>query len=232
MTDPGLPTGSSDFVMGNVPLPSIVIDPQLHIHPHSHLNSGQLISELEQLVDGITSMEVDSTIIVMGPHSQSEDARYSCTEDTDGSKRCHSQGEALTTAEISYNQTLNRKQAERTSPFPSPLKLTKSPAPKRVRRPRTGTEQQLTSEPALHRFSDGSKDVPVDNASRLDQHPYSASLKDKASASSSLIKKSDRALTELKDEINTYMFQKVTVNNKKPQKNIPRLFLSHKTKPY
>ena len=197
-----------------------MIDPQLHIHPHSHLNSGQLISELEQLVDGITSMEVDSTIIVTGPHSQSEDASYSCTEDTDGSKRCHSQGEAPTTAEISYNQTLNRKRAERTSPFPSPLKLTKSPAPKRVRRPRTGTEQQhstLTSEPSLHRFSDGSKDVPVDNASRPDQHPYSASLKDKT-LSDFLMSEEAEALTELKDEINTYMFQKVTVNNKKPQK--------------
>ena len=60
--------------------------------------------------------------------------------------------------------------------------------------------------------------MPVDNASRPDQHPYSASLKDKTLSDFLMSEEEAEALTELKDEINTYMFQKVTVNNKKPQK--------------
>ena len=73
--------------------------------------------------------------------------------------------------------------------------------------------------------------MPVDSTSSLDQHAtntHTASFQDKSLSDFITSAQEAKALAELKDEMKTYMFQKVAVNSKRPQ----RLLFSHKSKSY
>ena len=94
-----------------------------------------------------------------------------------------------------------RKRAHRSSPFQSPLKLTRSPAPKQ-RRLRTGTEKHT-----------------LDPLPETHFHPHnicrnSLPQADKSLSDFLLNEQETAALNDLYREVNTYMLHKLTIKNK------------------
>ena len=106
--------------------------------------------------------------------------------------------------EVLYCQTLTRKRHDRSSPFHSPQKLTRSPASKVRRRPRTGTEQRtcnVSEQPicsSTHSYSFGimcRQVVTVDKQlSDFLQNEHELS-----------------AISELQEELHSYVLQKVAL---------------------
>ena len=64
--------------------------------------------------------------------------------------------------------------------------------------------------------------MPVDSTSSLDQHTntHTASLQNKSLSDFLTNEQEAEALEDLKDEIKAYIFQKVALNNKRPQKTL------------
>ena len=108
------------------------------------------------------------------------------------------------TEEIIFPISESRKRLDRTSPIPSPLKFTRSPAPKIRRRIRTGTEQKAHEPPVL------TFESKWQTCQRT--HPE-LSLKDKTLADFKLSEEELMALQEIHGEINTYMFHRLAVSN-------------------
>ena len=71
---------------------------------------------------------------------------HAVTDDTNGRHTCMLRGGADENTGAMYCHSASRKRQDRTSPFQSPQKLTRSPATKIRRRPRTGTEQKIICE--------------------------------------------------------------------------------------
>ncbi len=104
---------------------------------------------------------------------------------------------------------LSRKRTERASPFPSPSKQTRSPAPKLRRRLRTGTEQQQTTtvpEAVSHSLANSST---VNSQRDLIR---SKTLSDfETSCEEALM------LKELQEQLNVYMILRTFASDTRPQ---------------
>ena len=104
--------------------------------------------------------------------------------------------ESCTTAHL-----LSRKRTERSSPFPSPMKLTRSPPPKTQRRLRTGTERkQQHLEPSLP---------------ELVHHPHHhASYNTSLTLADFVMSATEaEAKFDLQKEVNYYMLHRLSVCN-------------------
>ena len=114
-------------------------------------------------------------------------------------------------AEIIYRCALNRKKRDRSSPFQSPKQITRSPAPKKGRRPRTGTEQpteQVESNPtSSYQFVHAC----TENTS-VTKNVSDFLLNDQETS----------ALNEFHEEIHTYMMQKLALESNES----PKTFLN------
>ena len=108
-----------------------------------------------------------------------------------------------------FPQAMTRKRSQRTSPVPSPLKQTRSPLPKQRRRVRTGTEQQQSTaitEQASHTLT---KTSTVNIQRRL--------LRNKTLSDFQASGEEVLTLTEIKEQLSTYMIIRTFVSNRKPQ---------------
>ena len=153
------------------PLPSLSIHTQADVHPHS---TPQSISNTHNLVP---SDQIESPLAIglsgsansqatLGLNIQLiRDIRVNASSENDLDLRTVGESsyggntnitrslhpkQADGNAEITYRCALNRKKRDRSSPFQSPKQITRSPAPKKRRRPHTGTEQpteQVESNP-------------------------------------------------------------------------------------
>ncbi len=97
---------------------------------------------------------------------------------------------------------VTHKRSERSSPCPSPMKLTRSPLPKLQRRHRTGTEKQQQKPKAPTVFL------------QPPTHPvHPATIRNKTLKDFVLSESETAAVRDLQQEVNTYMFHKLSVSN-------------------
>ena len=102
--------------------------------------------------------------------------------------------------------TQSRKRTDRSSPIYSPLKTTRSPAPKIRRRIRTGTEKKQTE-------TDSSVVSFQSNWQTCQYTCQQPSIKDKTIAEFKMREEETMSLQEMHRQVHTYMFQKHAVNN-------------------
>ena len=100
-----------------------------------------------------------------------------------------------------YHQSLTRKRHNRSSPFPSPQRLTRSPAGK-MRRPRTGTERPDSSEPPPSTSTSSYSFGPMCRQVVIANKQLSDFLKNEHEIS---------AISELQEELHPYILQKVAL---------------------
>ena len=110
-------------------------------------------------------------------------------------------------AESNLHQYYSWKRIQRSSPFPSPHKLTRSPATK-TRRLQTGTEKQTT------------KDTNTQNISfsRNVQHLSQSNAKEMSLSDFQTNETESTAFSEFLEDINTYMLHKYAVHKSTPDK--------------
>jgi len=159
-----LTSQSSLSVPNNIPHPSMSVDTVTD----KCLSQAHPLTNTSHLTDLISCYHKEPAHLATCTRTVGESTP---ALNTDSSTTYNYQSSAQGNAEIALRCTLNRKRTERSSPIPSPQKLTQSPARKQRKRPppRTGTEQSIHTPLAesqsvsnYHFINTCSEEIPAD----------------------------------------------------------------------
>ena len=152
-----------------------------------------------QAVQPLPSLEADIEIpsslesISFSTASHGDTTTYTSTEEN------RQQPVVTGFSEVNYRHTMSRKRTERSSPLPSPLKLTSSPMPKILRRLRTGMEQAQAERP-----------ISGKDFSKSSNPQINTTVKDKT-ADFQTNEAECTAFEELQQQVHTYMLLRHSV---------------------